>query len=1565
MRPAWLISAALFLAAGLSTVRAGIPSARAFREEGRHAAAFDAYRLAILGDGAETNESLVAQGILDAARSARAVRRIGAAEAFLDDVRRQWITSFPVRLACIQATDELPDTGRLVDGVFTRGGDPAPFSCRNRDRVRLLRELESLMPAVASANRIRRNWYWRLVKDLLLDTDDVTDAGRLDELTDLSRDPDVKRNVYDLRPYPFAADGTPYFPELPASWAAAKTDGERWRWALDQWAAVDAERARRAALDRAAFVKTHFGPQRLPFDLVRTLPFETLADDELFYFRDGAVHRLRLPSAFDRLKLLVDAAAWSAAGDECLLRRQCARAVGFYRRVPKPDDALRRKIDQIVRPLVRIEPCRPGTTARPFSFELTFRNATNVVCSLAPAASGVPLPSPSEAASGGSRLSRPQSLDWHVPLRPLDDHRDSRVTLAAPRPLPAGDYRLSVQAAEGNRAEVAVRISALTIVDFSRRAAGGDVFVVDAETGAPAVGATLARTLRRDGPPDAAADAGAALPVDADGSVRIAPDPTDPLYGPGRTQFTATRGDAVETVPGGRFAGWLNGAVDPGTRSLVAPDRPLYRPGDTVHLDIWRMRPARTNVFDRIAGAPVDVTVTDPDGVTLTIPAGAADAFGAATCSLTLAASARSGTYAVAVGDEPAASGSFTVVAAPSDGETGVPVSDVAPETSTVSFDSADWTWLYGRLPAPTETGVVSALELTCDRTDYAPGETARISVRTVRPDAFVFYKTRAADPTERMKIVRTVDGRAKIAVPVTAGDSPNVHIFAWTVFSGYAHHAVCELRVPPATRIGHAEIDLPATARPGETVDATVRLFDPSGRPAHASGVLTVYDDALDACRDGQTVPPLRERFWGWKRDSNVSLRASCDTVSTPVVSADGTNLVDLTDIALFGVDRFAVAPAAFATRKGTDRRAASVRAAGRPRRAFPQSVYRAVLSASDGDVPGVYRVKMTLPDVVASWRLRVRAVGADGCVAETSVRFAARKDVSVRLDMPSSLVEGDEPVVSAVVSNATTRPFTGPFRFSVDTDLVDTLSPVARDITVPAGGTARVDLRLRARRAGELAVSAAAEGVWASDTATRRVRIRVPEASFAAARSSADDPYAGRSPQAIVARALAYLQAHTGETTEDLVLGFAPALTVRSLLPAFLPARAPSSDVTDAFAVDPVDAAVRDGLARLRARQLPDGGWDWLPGEGGRACAYSTAVAVQGLLDAHDAGAELPDGVLPRALSWLAARQRAALVRLRGSSAVPTAQDALTAYLLNRADSAVDETSEMMNRLYDAREGLPFYAKCLLARALALSGESERFEATARACRRLLRQDAADGSVAFELDNAGSWWRWYGDDAVSSAAGLDLLLETDASADEIEAVARTVAGRFLGEGRCRSTRAVAAALSALTRFFAQTGTVRQDFARVAAAASRTPATDVLRLTRSVSRLADGKTVPLAADDVVTAGDLLEVRLELVAADAREELVVENPVPAGCVPDDGADACVSFDGCRGHVRRRDGSVAVYLRELPSGTSVFTYRLRADKPGVYVVPPATVRAVQAPDRLRTSTDRARLTIVRQ
>ncbi len=104
----------------------------------------------------------------------------------------------------------------------------------------------------------------------------------------------------------------------------------------------------------------------------------------------------------------------------------------------------------------------------------------------------------------------------------------------------------------------------------------------------------------------------------------------------------------------------------------------------------------------------------------------------------------------------------------------------------------------------------------------------------------------------------------------------------------------------------------------------------------------------------------------------------------------------------------------------------------------------------------------------------------------------------------------------------------------------------------------------------------------------------------------------------------------------------------------------------------------------------------------------------------------------------------------------------------------------------------------------------------------------------------------------------------------------------------------------------------------------------------------------PIEPGDVLDAGDLIEVTLEIEARNDFEYIVVEDPKPAGCEPVSLRSGPQYGDSLYAHSELRDKHVAFFANYLRQGTHKLSYRLRCETPGRFAVLPTQVEAMYSP-----------------
>ncbi|MCC8189888.1 MAG: hypothetical protein LIP77_04505 [Planctomycetes bacterium] len=526
---------------------------------------------------------------------------------------------------------------------------------------------------------------------------------QLTELTDLTPPDDPAEPV----PYggywgpeyaPAAADGGPVFYPLPASWAEATNDGERWRWVIGPLAALDPAGRDQADRLRAEFLLRQFGVQTLGLgfpdeEVADTGPFavRTLGEDETIARLITGPRRFSLPDEHNYIRIfrrLADEASGGARVDAAWNlarifenRNQYPKAVAWWDRVAADPAASRDQIDAarqaaaiITEASGRLEPGATAVAGRPASIPYLFRNARQVTMtayrvdekrllddlrttvksasrmrrlehSLTDPAIAIGLHA---VGKKRSRYIREKTAEWEVALTPLPDYRTRRVVIDLPF-TEAGCYLVEAATADGGISRAVIWLADLALAE---KAVGGHrlYYVADAASGEPVAGATLSflgsfwdyENYRSTEFAVHTDDNGLAV-VDAG---RLAPQATQPAW-----LVTALAPDGRAAYLGfNRF--WSNGGAfdrDRGVQPFCITDRPVYRPGQTVAFKVWFGRPTYGRPEPVPEHTPVTVEIRDPRGETVYSQILHTDASGGVADSVVFDAAAPLGHYTVAV----------------------------------------------------------------------------------------------------------------------------------------------------------------------------------------------------------------------------------------------------------------------------------------------------------------------------------------------------------------------------------------------------------------------------------------------------------------------------------------------------------------------------------------------------------------------------------------------------------------------------------------------------------------------------------------------------------------------------------------------------------------------------------------------------------------------------------------------------------------------------------------------------------------------------------------------------
>jgi hypothetical protein len=628
----------------------------------------------------------------------------------IDDFREAAVELHKGNWRLLQAAAESylgePHFGFVVAGTFQRGshrGGGRLVHATERDRVRALQLFAQAMPrAYRDEAHADVAQLYLAMSRALLNGRGYVEAWRLQYLTDLKTLPDYEEGWMGYRQTggaPVDEQGNPVFHHVPKDFAAAGTDGERWRWCLVQAVEFDPHLHDAVELDRADFLLQQFGVQtmaqyghyfgRMESDDARhdtsgTYALHTLGEDETIARLATGVKRFKLPDEFNFIKIYQSLAAAPganqvAAGEHLAQifenRRQYPRAADYWRLCSKHDsrETYRLKLQQIEGNWGQFEAAHTQPAGKGANVDFRFRNGKSVSFT----AHEIDVPRLLDDLKAYLK-SNPRQLDWRkmnignlgyrmvdensakyvgiqvaqwtLPLEPREQHFDKRITVATPLQKP-GAYLLTANMAAGNISKIILWVDDTAIV---KKPMPGKTFyfVADAVTGKPVAKANVEffgyRQDYRNNVVELQTKQFAEF-TDADGQVIVDGAEESQQY-----QWLITARD-----PGGRFAYlgftgmWRAEYYDAQYNEVklyTITDRPVYRPGQKVHYKFW-IGHAQYDQADRneFAGQTFAVEVQNPKGDKILQRQLKADDFGGLEGDLDLPADAMLGVYSLAV----------------------------------------------------------------------------------------------------------------------------------------------------------------------------------------------------------------------------------------------------------------------------------------------------------------------------------------------------------------------------------------------------------------------------------------------------------------------------------------------------------------------------------------------------------------------------------------------------------------------------------------------------------------------------------------------------------------------------------------------------------------------------------------------------------------------------------------------------------------------------------------------------------------------------------------------------
>jgi len=350
---------------------------------------------------------LVGEDLQMATRCLQRLNRLNEVDEFREAVIEVHKNNWRLLWAAARNYMELPHQGFMIAGEFWRGphrGGGKVVHAVERDRVRALQLMVQALPlARQDDDHAAVGEFLLYLAQVLLNNRGYQESWRLQYLTDLSKLPDYEEGWPYYRQTPGAPvdeEGNPVFHHVPKSFEDAKTDGERWRWCLEQAMEFNPQKKNAVRKQYADFLFNQFGVQTMAFYGWRfgrmqtddtkeesgTYELHTLGEDETIARLATGVKRFKLPDEFNFIKVYQKIVEEPQTGyaEQALVqlanifenRRQYPKAADYWRKVIElnPRDHYKRRLRQIEGNWGRFEPIMTQPAGKGATVEFRFRN---------------------------------------------------------------------------------------------------------------------------------------------------------------------------------------------------------------------------------------------------------------------------------------------------------------------------------------------------------------------------------------------------------------------------------------------------------------------------------------------------------------------------------------------------------------------------------------------------------------------------------------------------------------------------------------------------------------------------------------------------------------------------------------------------------------------------------------------------------------------------------------------------------------------------------------------------------------------------------------------------------------------------------------------------------------------------------------------------------------------------------------------------------------------------------------------------------------------------------------
>lgn len=770
-------------------------------------------------------------------------------------------------------------------------------------------------------------------------------------------------------------------------------------------------------------------------------------------------------------------------------------------------------------------------------------------------------------------------------------------------------------------------------------------------------------------------------------------------------------------------------------------------------------------------------------------------------------------------------------------------------------------------------------IEIVADKTVYTVGDTARLMILSEYKDAYIWYWEDVGSGSLRKQVMPLPHRTNFVSIPITRAYVPNAMVHVVGVREKKLISDEVELIVPPASQVINVSVT-PANKQvePGQSGLVTLNAADENGEPVRAELSLSIFDQAITYIVP-DTRPDIRKALYGMKRGLRSSLQHSLDLAGMyELRTYQDTYQYMFTgdDAAGNGVMRYYAghaAPQKVARAAGTMEMAVAA-----PAMAPPSASMDMVMSESSGsamklampadeeakageapvirsdfrdsmfwspavmtDADGSATVQIKYPDSLTTWRMVAVGLTSDTRVGNTTTETVARKKIMARLQAPRFFRERDELTLSANLHNYTNS--------AVEIDATLRAKGIAlagaqplplngdsgfqgnsQKVTVPAGGEARVDWKVKVESAapGEAVLNLAALSVAGSDSIQTTVPLLAHGIDKFVAWNGTSEDSSSTGVQVetsgtvkTITQTVNLPAERIKETTRlDITVNPSLASSIREAIPymidypygcveqtmsRFMPAAVAARTFQvlgyplDKSLQDRLPKVTQDGLKRLRDMQLPQGGWGWWAADSENL--QMTAYVMQGLTMARDAEVTVDADMFDRGLL------RLAHLRSQHTSETVEAKSkgwwygsnlhnlVYAEYVLALNGKASDDT---INLIWERRDELTARGLAMLARTMFKLGRQADAELVLRNLHNKAVPEPINGTLRWGKPES-NWW--YEDAVEATAVGLMAYLEIKPDDPAVEQAMKWLVLNRQGN-RWKSTRDTAHGVLALTQY-------------------------------------------------------------------------------------------------------------------------------------------------------------------